>query len=90
MDLGAMAMKEYSTFPKFPRTLTSDGLMSYPGYSLGVGSYPSAEMQSVYSTALVDEARIDSDLFRGSLDIFIYETSLVILLIINIYSPNLR
>ena len=28
----------------------SDGLMSYPGYSL-VGSYSSAEMQSVYFTA---------------------------------------
>ena len=28
----------------------SDCLMSYPGHSLGRGSYPSAEMQSVYST----------------------------------------
>ena len=28
----------------------SDGLVSYPGQSLGE-SYPSAEMQSVYSTA---------------------------------------
>ena len=29
----------------------SDGLMSYPRYSEEKGSYPSAEMQSVYSTA---------------------------------------
>ena len=38
-----------------------DGLVSYPGYSL-VGSYPSAEMQSVYSTALANCARIKYDL----------------------------
>ena len=32
--------------------LPSDGLMSYPGHLLKeVGSYPSAEMQSVYSIA---------------------------------------
>ena len=39
--------------PQSSRTdaLPSDGLVSYPGYLLGVGSYPSAEMQSVYSTA---------------------------------------
>ena len=29
----------------------SDCLMSYPGYSLGWGFYPSAEVQSVYFTA---------------------------------------
>ena len=34
--------------------LPSDGLMSYSGYSLGEGSYPSVEMQSVYSTALAN------------------------------------
>ena len=28
-------------------------LMSYLGHFLGVGSYPSAEMQSVYSTTLM-------------------------------------
>ena len=28
--------------------------MSYPGQSLGGGSYPSAEVQSVYSTAPAD------------------------------------
>ena len=32
-------------------TSPSDCLMTYPGYSLGGGSYPSAEVQSVYSTA---------------------------------------
>ena len=35
-------------------TSPSDCLVSYPGYLLGRGSYPSAEMQSVYSTALAD------------------------------------
>ena len=33
--------------------LPLDCLKSYPGHSLG-GSYPSAEMQSVYSTTLAD------------------------------------
>ena len=28
--------------------------MSYPGHCGGGGSYPSVEMQSVYSTAIVD------------------------------------
>ena len=35
-------------------TLSSDDLMSYPGFSLGVGAHPSAEMLSVYSAALAD------------------------------------
>ena len=35
----------------------SDGLTSYPGHSLVVvGSYPSAEMQSVYSTTPANKA----------------------------------
>ena len=34
--------------------LPSDCLVSYPGHLLVVGSYLSAEMQSVYSTAPVD------------------------------------
>ena len=35
----------------------SDGLVSYLGHSLGdVGSYPLAEVQSVYSTAPADWA----------------------------------
>ncbi len=42
VDLGAMAMKGYSTFPK--------------GHSFGGGSYPTAEVQSVYPTAPADWA----------------------------------
>ena len=34
-----------------------DCLVSYPGHSLGGGSYPFAELQSVYSTAPADWAR---------------------------------
>ena len=34
----------------------SDRLVSYPGHSLRVGSYPSAEVQLVYSTAPADWA----------------------------------
>ena len=37
-------------------TSSSDCLVSYPGHSLGEGSYPFAEKQSVYSTALADWA----------------------------------
>ena len=37
-------------------TSPSDCLVSYPGHSLGEGSYPSAEKQSVYSIAPVDWA----------------------------------
>ena len=50
MNLGAMAIKDYSAFPKAPRITgdsPSDYFLSYPGHSLGE-SYPSAEMQSVY------------------------------------------
>ena len=43
------------------RTGTSpvDDLVSYSGYSIGGWSYPSAEMQSVYSTAPPNGAAID-------------------------------
>ena len=37
-------------------TSPSDCLVSYPGHSLGGGSSPSAEVQSVYSTAPADWA----------------------------------
>ena len=37
-------------------TSPSDCLVSYPEHSLGGGSYPSAEKQSVYSTAPADWA----------------------------------
>ena len=43
VDLGAMAIKGYSAFPK-----ASDCLVSYPGHSL-LGSYPFSEKQSVCS-----------------------------------------
>ena len=45
--------KEILYFPLSSRAGASplDHLMSYTGHSLGEGSYPSAEMQSVYSTA---------------------------------------
>ena len=49
-DLGAMVMKGYTIFPETPY---SDCLVSYLGHSLG-GSYPFAEMESVYSTAPAD------------------------------------
>ena len=41
-----MAMKGYSTFPK-----GLDVLVSYPGHLLESRSYPSADMQSAYSSA---------------------------------------
>ena len=37
-------------------TSPSDCLVSYPGHTLGWGSYPSVEVQSVYSTAPADWA----------------------------------
>ena len=43
VDLGAMAMKGYSAFPKAPGiagTSPSDCLVSYPGHSLGGGLTP--------------------------------------------------
>ena len=40
-------------------TSPSDCLVLYPGHSLGGGSYPSAEVQSVYSTAPADWAFLD-------------------------------
>ena len=52
VDLGVMAIEEYSAFSKVPTLLENycQIFASYPGYSLGE-SYPSAEMQSEYSTA---------------------------------------
>ena len=38
----------------------SDGLVSYTGHSLGRMSYPSVEMQSVYSTAPANWANLFS------------------------------
>ena len=61
VDLGAMAIKGYSAFPQnfsIAGTSPSDCLVSYPEHSLGVGSYPSAEKQLVYSTAPADWAML--------------------------------
>ena len=59
VDLGVMAMKGYYAFPKATALLKpqpSNCLVSYPGHLLGE-SYPSAEMQSVYSAVPADWAR---------------------------------
>ena len=53
VDLGAIAIKGYTAFPKAP---PSDCRVSYAGHSLGQ-SYPCAKMQSVYSTAPADWAK---------------------------------
>ena len=54
VDLGAMAMKEFSTLHKAPASLEpSDCFVSYSGHSLG---WVFAKMQLVYSTALGDWA----------------------------------
>ena len=58
-------MKKYSVFHKAPRLepCYQMGLMSNPEYSFGgcgEGSYPSAQIQSVYSTAPADWALIRS------------------------------
>ena len=42
--------------PALTGTSPSDCLVSYPGHLLGEGSYPSAEKQSVYSTAPANRA----------------------------------
>ena len=57
VDLGVMAVKGSSTFPKAP----VDCLMSYPGYAL-LWSYPSAKMQLVYSTAQADSTSLGGGL----------------------------
>ena len=55
MELGAIAMKEYSIFSKAPGLgpSPSDGL-SYPGHFMEWRVYLSAEMQLVYFTAQAD------------------------------------
>ena len=59
VDLGAMAKKRYSIFPRAPLTgsLQSDCLMSYLEHS-SVEFYSLAEMQLVYFTAPADWAVI--------------------------------
>ena len=59
-NLRAMAMKEYSVFPKAPALqqphpqIVSCHIWDTPGS----GSYPSAEMQLVYSTAPADWTKL--------------------------------
>ena len=60
--LEAMVMEENSGFPQssiITEALPLDCLMSYPGHSLVGSSYPSAEMESVYSTAPADCAGLE-------------------------------
>ena len=59
LDLGAMTMKEYSAFPKASAlcwNLTIRLFSVIYRTLVGGGCYPSAEIQSVYSTAPVDWA----------------------------------
>ena len=54
VDMGTMVMKRYSAFPKSPIRLFRIISRTF----VGVGSYSSTEMQSVYSTTPVDWAGI--------------------------------
>ena len=58
VDMGVMAMKGYSAFPKAPALLEPSGcLMSYLGHAWwGRGSYPSVEVQSVYTITSANRA----------------------------------
>ena len=59
MDLGVMAMKGYSAFPKAPNITGTSPIRLFSVLSrtlIGGVSYPSAEVQSVYSTAPADGA----------------------------------
>ena len=60
VDPGAMAMEGYSGFLKVPASLETQHQLfqCYIRTLIGVGSYPTAELQSVYSTAPADWARI--------------------------------
>ena len=60
VDLGAMAMNVTPHFPKLKHhwNLTIRLFSVISGHSLEK-SYPSAEMQSVYSTALAEWAKVD-------------------------------
>ena len=51
-----MAMKVYCIFTKATELEPHHQIVSYTAYSLRKGSYPSLEMQSVYSTAPTDRA----------------------------------
>ena len=68
VNLGDMVIKGYFASPKTPASLmvTSDCLVSYLGHSFGV-SYPSAEIQSVFSAAPANWAIMILFLFIVSL-----------------------
>ena len=51
---GVLCIPQISSIPG---TSPSDCLVTYPGHSLGMGDYPFAEMQLVYSTAPANWAR---------------------------------
>ena len=59
---GATTTGQSERVPHIPQSssiteaLPSDGSVSYPGHSLLAGSYPSGEMQSLYSTAATNWA----------------------------------
>ena len=57
VDLGAMAMNGYSTFPKSPSLAMRWFNVIYRTLVDKEGSYPSAEMQLVYSTVSTDWAK---------------------------------
>ena len=60
---GSDVNKRVLSFPQgssITGTSPSDCLVSYPGHALRVESYPSVEVQTVYSTALADWAMLIS------------------------------
>ena len=61
VDLRAMAMEGYSTFPKFQHywNLTIRLISVISRTLVVVGTYPFAEKQSVYSTAPTDWALLN-------------------------------
>ena len=65
VDLRAMAMKEYSAFPKAPASLEPHHQIRVISRSLvGEGFYPSTKKQSVYSTARANRAIFPCLFFR--------------------------
>ena len=71
-------MKKYSTLSKAPVLLESRSQIVYPGHSLEEGSYPSAKMQLVYSTAPADWANKKIDGYAQCLQKWYKETLSVV------------
>ena len=59
-------------------TSTLDCLVSYPGHSLGGGSYPSAEVQLVYSTAPAVWANTLMEHTAHEIALYIFDTNGII------------